>query len=161
MKLLLILSMIINLNGYGEIPAEGLEITVTEAHKALSGKMEMEIKGTLLCSGALTVTISRSSAGLEDQFCCGQCLYGNGQTEETLHFSPNSETEWFAHYMPAPNSHETIVYTFTDYEETRALTIHYNYSTEGIEDTEADTQAHKVLRDGILYIEYEHHTYHL
>ena len=85
MKLLLILGLIINVAGFGEIPAEGLHIELTQAEEdPLTGEMRMDVNGTLLCSSALSVSITRSEAGLEDEFCCAdQCTPGNGEQTES------------------------------------------------------------------------------
>ncbi len=68
-------ALVVSVNGYGEIPAGGMELTLTEAEEdIMSGKMRMETAGPLLCSGELTVTISRSNTGLADEFCCADHL---------------------------------------------------------------------------------------
>ena len=156
-------ALIVSVDGKGEIGEQGLEITITEAEEdPLSGKTLMELDGNLLSEGPITVTINRSAAGMEDEFCCAnQCTAGNGQTSETLQFSPSGVAKWYVHYTPAPNSHETVVYTFTEGAQSLVLTVHYNYDAEGIEDVKADGKAHKVIRDGIVYIEYENNIYHL
>ena len=80
MKLLWILALIISVANYGDIPAEGMELTINEAEEdILSGDMLMKISGTLLSTNPLTVTITRSAEGLNDEFCCAnQCTVGNG-----------------------------------------------------------------------------------
>ena len=156
-------ALIVSVDGEGEIDEQGLENTINQAEEdPLTGKKLMKLDGNLLCQSALTVTISRSATGLEDEFCCaGQCKTGNGQTSETLQFTPSSISSWFVHYTPAPNSHETIVYTFSEGGQSLVLTVHYNNDAEGIQDVNADAKARKVLRDGIVYIEYENNIYHL
>ena len=150
--------------GQEELDEEGLEMTLIEAEEdPLSGKMLMKVDGSLLSNGPLTVTISRSAAGLTDEFCCaGQCIPGNSQTSETLHLTPSGTTKWYVHYTPAPNSHETVVYTFSDSEESLVLTVHYNNDAEGIEEVQKnDVKCTKFLRDGIVYIEYNNRIYPL
>ena len=129
MKLLLILGLVINLTGYGEIPEEGMRIEMTEAHEdMMTGEMVMELTGTVLCDTELSVSIERSEAGITDEFCCaGKCTTGNGQTTEQLTFTPNGMAEWFSHYNPAPTSDVTISYTFTAGAESRTLTVRYLY----------------------------------
>ena len=129
MKLLLILGLVINLAGYGEIPEEGMRIEMTEAHEdIMTGEMVMELTGSLLCDTELTVNITRSEAGIKDEFCCaGQCKSGNSETTEQLTFTPNGMAEWFSHYNPAPNSDVTVSYTFSDGTESRTLTVQYLY----------------------------------
>jgi len=129
-------ALLVSVNGYDAVPEEGLNITIDKAElDILSGKMQMGLKGNLVCSGTLTVTISRSSAGLEDEFCCaGQCTAGNEETSETLEFYPNGLAEWYVHYNPLPNSDETIVYRFTEGEESRVITVRYIHTPgEGLD----------------------------
>lgn len=162
MKLLLILGLIINVAGFGEIPAEGLHIELTQAEEdPLTGEMRMDVNGTLLCSSALSVSITRSEAGLEDEFCCAdQCTPGNGEQTELLAFMPGGMANWFAHYTPALNSDVNIVYVFSDGSETRTLTVRYLYSAEGIDAVQSkQTKMQKILKDGILYIEKDNKTY--
>ena len=129
-------AILVSVDGYDAVPEEGLNITIDKAElDILSGKMQMGIKGNVLCSGTLTVTIARTSEGLADEFCCaGQCTAGNGETSETLHFNPSGVADWYTHYNPQPNSDETIIYTFTDGVETRVMTVHYIYTpSEGLD----------------------------
>lgn len=154
-------ALILSVNGYGNVPAEGLDITVTEAEiDILTGEPTMILKGELLASGPLTVTINRPSTGLSDEFCCGQCMPGNGETQQILNFSPSGIVEWYSHYIPAPNSDLTITYTFSDGYDTRVIRVHYIYSTEGMENLrESTSQPRKVLKNGILYIVNDSKTY--
>jgi len=155
MKLLLILGFILNIAGYGEVPAEGLELTVTETSvDLLTGETLMELDGTMLCSDPLQVTITRTSEGLHDEFCCaGTCRVGNGETHEELNFTPNGLANWFVHYYPSPGSYETIQYTFIAGGESRTVTIHFDYTAQGMESIQPSTTGtQKIMRDGILYI---------
>ena len=120
-------ALTVNVEGFGEIPTEGLEITVSEVQEdILTGDPVMEVNGTLLANGSLSVQISRSNTGLTDQFCCGQCMNGNGEQTQSLNFSPSGVVKWYAHYTPTENSYETITYTFTEGTESLPLTVHYN-----------------------------------
>ena len=123
-------ALVVNVNGYGMIPDEGLTIAVREAREdALTGRMQMRLDGTVESAGALTVEIRRSRAGLRDEFCCAdRCQAGNGEREEELHFAHSGSASWFAHYEPEGDSEETVVYTFTGDGETRVLTVRYQYS---------------------------------
>ena len=164
MKLLWILALIISIADYGNVPTEGMELTINEAQEDdLSGEMLMELEGSLLCTNPLTVTITRSSAGLADEFCCaGQCRAGNGETTEQLSFTPGGKTDWYIHYNPTPGSYETIMYLFNDGSESRSLTVHYDYSTQGMETVESrksKVESKKILRDGTLYIITDNKTY--
>ena len=156
-------ALIVSVNGQGDIEEQGLEVTLNDAEEdPLSGKILMKLDGNLLCQGTLTVTISRSSAGMEDEFCCGQCFTGNGETNQTLTFTPDGLSDWFIHYTPTPNSHETIVYTFSDSAESLILTVHFNYDAQGIEEVQKDdVPCTKFIRNGIVYIEYNNHIYPL
>ena len=162
MKLLWILALIISVAGQGDIPAEGTELTVNEAEEdILSGDMQMKLEGTLLCTNPLTVTITRSAAGITDEFCCAnQCTVGNGETSEDLSFTPDGIANWYIHYTPTPGSYETITYLFSDGSESRSLTVHFDYTTQGIQNTDHSVdRVQKVLRDGILYIITDNKTY--
>ena len=148
-------ALIVNLNGHGEIPEEGLEITLTEAEQdPLTGNMRMDLNGNLLSDGALQVTITRSQAGLTDEFCCSdQCTVGNGESSEILNFSTSGVVSWFVHYTPQPNSEVTVTYLFTDSSESRTLTVHYHYDAQAIEAVDEEkTTTRKIIQDGILYI---------
>ena len=162
MKLLWILALIISIADYGNVPTEGMELTINEAQEDdLSGEMLMELEGSLLCSNPLTVTITRSAAGITDEFCCAnQCIGGNGEISQTLSFTPNGMASWYIHYTPTPGSYETISYLFDDGTESRSLTVHYDYTTQGIQNTDHSIdRVEKVLRDGILYIITDNKTY--
>lgn len=148
-------ALIVSVDNYGDIPTEGMEITIDEAKiNPLSGKAQMGLQGSLLSDTPITVTISRSAAGIEDEFCCaGQCIYGNGQLSETLNFTPAGMADWYNHYTPVSGSQETITYTFSDGSESYVLTVHYNYATQGIEEVLSDqVPSTKIIQDGILYI---------
>lgn len=122
-------ALIVNVDGQGEIPAEGIEITIDQAEEdPLSGEMMMELQGSTLFSSTLTVQITRSSAGLTDEFCCANtCTTGNGELTEELQFAPiGKPASWFIHYTPAEESYETIVYRFTEGEESLVLTVHFS-----------------------------------
>ena len=162
MKLLWILALIISVAGQGDIPAEGMELTINEAEEdILSGDMLMKVSGTLLSKNPLTVTITRSAAGLNDEFCCAnQCTVGNKETSENLSFTPDGIANWYIHYTPTPGSYETITYLFSDGSESRSLTVHFDYTTQGIQNTDHSVdRVQKVLRDGILYIITDNKTY--
>ena len=107
-------------------------LTVTNAEEDfMSGEMQMTLEGNLLCSTPLTVTITRATTGLTDEFCCaGSCTAGNGALSETLHFNPSGMASWYVHYMPADMSDQTIVYTFADETETRTITVRYAYGVD-------------------------------
>ena len=153
--LFIVLALVISVTGYEDIPEQGMEVTVNEAYEdLLSGDMLMKVEGSLICSNPLTVTITRSSEGLTDEFCCaGQCIGGNEETSQTLHFTPGGMASWYIHYTPTPGSYETITYLFDDGSENRTLTVHFDYTTQGVESIQnSEFRIQKVLRDGILYI---------
>lgn len=147
-------ALIVSIDGLGDIPAEGLDTTLTTATiDLLSGETVMKLEGSLLATEPLTVTITRSVAGLSDEFCCaGQCTSGNAETSETLQFTPGGMAQWYVHYMPVPGSDVRITYTFSAGGEERQLRVHYVYAAEGIESVRPTDSVRKVLRDGHLYI---------
>ncbi len=153
--LFMMLALVLSVTGYDDIPEEGMELTVNEAQEdILSGDIVMKVDGSLICSNPLTVTITRSAAGLTDEFCCaGQCTAGNGETTETLNFTPGGMASWYVHYTPTPGSYETITYLFDDGSENRTLTVHYDYTTQGVERIQnSEFRIQKVIQDGIIYI---------
>ncbi len=147
-------ALIVSIYGLGDIPAEGLDTTLTQATvDLLSGETVMKLDGSLLASDPLTVTIARSQSDLSDEFCCaGQCTYGNAETQETLQFTPAGMAQWYVHYMPVPGSDVQITYTFSAGGEERQLRVHYVYTAEGMESVRPTDSVRKVLRDGHLYI---------
>ncbi len=147
-------ALIVSVNGYGEIDEEGMEITIDEAElDPLTEDMRMDLTGNLLCNGTLTVSIERSSTNLVDEFCCAdQCTAGNGQLAELLVFYPSGLASWFIHYTPAPNSDETIRYTFSEGETALTLTLHFVYAGQGVKNVQTPARTHKIMRDGQVII---------
>lgn len=133
-------ALLVSVEGYGEIPDEGLQISVTEAEEnPFTGEMVMELNGNLLCNDSLTVTITRSEEGLIDEFCCAdQCRYGNEEKEEVMKFAPNGLASWFIHYSPLASSDVAIIYEFSDGTESYTLYVRFDYRAEGIENTSAE-----------------------
>lgn len=164
MKLLSILALIISVAGY-DIPAEGLDTTITEVQQdPMTGAMQMSLEGTLGCDKTLTVTITRSEANLSDEFCCaGQCTAGNGETTEELYFVPSGKVTWYLHYYPMLDSDTQITYIFSDGTESYQLRVHYVYKTESVEiiNHKSEIKNQKILRDGIIYIISNDRLYHL
>ena len=155
MKLFLILALIINVTGHGPIPAEGMDLVVTQAESdLLTGQQLMSLEGSVETSNPLTVTITRSHTGLTDEFCCGLCTTGNGETSETLSFTPEGTTSWFIHYYPAENSDVNVSYLFSDGVESRELRVHYIYSAQGVETitNHQSPSTYKILKDGQVLI---------
>ena len=157
-------ALVVSVKGYGNIPADGMEISLSEPEEdILTGDMHYVVTGSLISNTPLTVTITRSAANLEDEFCCaGQCTAGNGEMTEELNFTPGGMADWFVH-MAADNGSCDVTYCFSDGTESRTLTVHYIDPTEGIESvTDNPSPAtRKVLRNGIIYIETENNIYHL
>ena len=157
-------ALLVSVTGMGEISEEGLSVTLTDAQQdPLTGEMLMELKGTLLTSGEVTVTIQRSSTGIEDEFCCaGACQAGNGELSEARQYTLSQPEEWFIHYSPKPLSDETITYLFDDGTEQRLLTVRFVYDTQDIEAVKSEEEkAKKVLKDGIMYIIKDNVIYYL
>ena len=164
MKLFLILALIINVTGHGQIPAEGMDLVVNEAtYDLMTGAPLMSLEGSVETSNPLTVTITRSHTGLTDEFCCGLCTTGNGETSETLSFTPGGTADWYVHYYPAENSDEQISYLFSDGTDSRELRVHYIYSAQGIETitNHQSPTTYKILKDGQLLIIKNNKTYRI
>lgn len=149
-------ALIVSVRGEGEVPEQGMELTVTEGEEdILTGQYTMELEGDLLTNaGSVTVQITRSAAGLTDEFCCADnCTAGNGETTETKQFILSGLAHWYAHYAPVAGSEETIVYTFSDGSESRTITVRYIYSAAAVETTDAaQPRANKQLTNGQLRI---------
>ena len=157
-------AIVVEVDGQGELTEEGMEFTVNEASiDPLSGLPVMSITGTLISNGALTVNITRSNAGITDEFCCaGQCKTGHGETTEILNYTPEGLSDWFIHYNPAAGSNETITYTFSDGAESLTMTVHFNYDSQDVEQISATQKgSQKILKDGIVLIIKDDKVYHL
>lgn len=154
MKILLILALILNVEGFGEVTEQGMDTVITATQTdPLSGKQRMELKGSLLSNGPLTVTVTRSQTDLSDEFCCAnQCTAGNGQTTETLSFNPDGLASWYVHYNPSPGSDVQMTYLFSDNIDTLELRVRYLYQSEGLILTLSRTRALKTLRNGNVRI---------
>jgi hypothetical protein len=153
----------VEVDGQGEVTEEGMEFTVNEASiDPLSGLPVMRITGTLISNGALTVNITRSNAGITDEFCCGQCKTGNGETTEILNYTPEGLSKWYIHYNPAAGSNETITYTFSEGAESLTMTVHFNYDSQDVEQISATQKgSQKILKDGVVIIIKDDKVYHL
>ena len=115
-------------------------IIVTNYEEEWDGNPEMTARGKVSSeSDKITMTIERSAEGLNDQFCLGSCLQGNGkktQVEELTLGSANNI--WFAHFYPTEPSETTIAYTFDDgVNPAITLTIKYSYLMTAVEDVVA------------------------
>lgn len=157
-------AIVVEVDGQGELTEEGMEFTVNEASiDPLSGLPVMRIEGTLICNGALTVNITRSNAGITDEFCCaGQCKTGNGETTEILNYTPEGLSKWYIHYNPAAGSNETITYTFSEGAESLTMTVHFNYDSQDVEQISATQKgSQKILKDGVVVIIKNDKVYHL
>lgn len=154
-------SLDLSVNGYGNVPPEGMDTTITTAEiDLLTGEPVMTVSGDLFATSPLTVTIDRPSAGLSDEFCCGLCVPGNSEIQQILRFSPAGPSSWYAHFYPAANSDMTVTYTFTEGADTRVIRVRYLYTAEGIDNLpSSDNSFRKVLKDGILYIVNDSKTY--
>ncbi len=157
-------AIVVEVDGQGELTEEGMEFTVNEASiDPLSGLPVMGVKGTLICSDAMQVRITRSTEGLTDEFCCaGQCQGGNGQTVQILNYNPAGFASWYIHYNPAAGSNETITYTFSEGAESLTMTVHFNYDSQDVEQISATQKgSQKILKDGIVLIIKDDKVYHL
>lgn len=161
-------ALVVIMDGYGEIKGDKIELSVVTAEEdPLSGLMVMEIKGSVLCNGQLSVDIVRDAAGLTDEFCCaGQCTSGNGEATQSLEFDQTGVMNWYSHYYPEPGSNANITYTFKETTQegvqSKVISISYSYEGQGIEDVLQDKKGvTKILKDGILYIIKDNKIYNL
>ena len=124
---------------------ENTTITVTEYEwdEDLEEAL-MEVKGQLYSdeSKNITVTITRQSTGVIDQFCAaGNCVPGNGELNQVCEFVVGTmamQRSWFTHYTPMEAGTEVISYEFNDgVNPAITLTIKYSYKTTAVEDVVA------------------------
>ena len=111
----------------------------------------MEVKGQLYSdeSQNITVTITRSSTGLDDQFCAaGNCVPGNGELTQVCDFTIGTmamQRSWFTHYTPMVAGNEEISYEFNDgVNPVITLTINYSYMTTAVENVVAPQYCGKI-----------------
>ena len=104
----------------------------------------MEVRGQLYSdeSQNITVTITRQSTGVIDQFCAaGNCVPGNGELNQVCEFvvgTMEMQRSWFTHYTPMEAGNEEISYEFNDgVNPTITLTIKYSYLMTAVEDVVA------------------------
>ena len=104
----------------------------------------MEVRGQLYSdeSNNITVTITRQSTGVIDQFCAaGNCVPGNGELNQVCEFvigAMEMQRSWFTHYTPMEAGEEVISYEFNDgVNPTITLTIKYSYLMTAVEDVVA------------------------
>ena len=104
----------------------------------------MEVRGQLYSdeSNNITVTITRQSEGVIDQFCAaGNCVPGNGELNQVCEFvvgAMEMQRSWFTHYTPMEAGEEVISYEFNDgVNPTITLTINYSYKTTAIDNVVA------------------------
>ena len=100
----------------------------------------MDVKGQLYSDETenITVTITRQSMGIIDQFCAaGNCVPGNGELNQVCEFvvgTMEMQRSWFTHYTPMEAGEEVISYEFNDgVNPTITLTINYSYKTTAID----------------------------
>jgi hypothetical protein len=100
----------------------------------------MEVRGQLYSdeSQNITVTITRQSTEIIDQFCAaGNCVPGNGALTQVCEFVVGTmpmQRTWFTHYTPMEAGEEVISYEFNDgVNPTITLTINYSYLMTAVE----------------------------
>lgn len=108
---------------------------VTNYEEDWDGNPEMTAKGEVSStSNKITVTIERSAEGLNDQFCLGACLQGNGEKTQVEELTLGPVNIWLAHFYPTEPSETTIAYTFDDgVNPAITLTIKYSYLMTAVE----------------------------
>ena len=101
----------------------------------------MEVRGQLYSdeSQNITVSITRQSTGVIDQFCAaGNCVPGNGGLTQVCEFTVGTmpmQRSWFTHYTVYEKSVEVISYKFEDgVNPAITLSIEYNYLMTAVED---------------------------
>lgn len=104
----------------------------------------MEVRGQLYSdeSQNITVTITRQSTGVIDQFCAaGNCVPGNGELNQVCEFvvgAMEMQRSWYTHYTPMEAGEEVISYEFNDgVNPAITLTIKYSYLMTAVEDVVA------------------------
>ena len=112
---------------------------VTNYEEDWDGNPEMTAKGEVSStSNKITVTIERSAEGLNDQFCLGACLQGNGEKTQVEELTLGPLNIWLTHFYPTEPSETTIAYTFDDgVNPAITLTIKYSYLMTAVEDVVA------------------------
>ena len=124
---------------------ENTTITVTEYEwdEDLEEAL-MEVRGQLYSdeSQNITVTITRQSTGVLDQFCAaGNCIPGNGETKQVCEFTVGTmamQRTWFTHYTPMEAGNEVISYEFNDgVNPSITLSIKYSYLMTPVENVVA------------------------
>lgn len=121
---------------------------VTNYEEDWDGNPEMTAKGQVSSSSSkITMTIERSAEGLNDQFCLGGCLQGNGKQKEVVDITLRPESNiWLAHFYPTEPSETIISYKFDDgVNPAITLTVKYSYLMTAIEDVVAPQY------NGIIY----------
>lgn len=104
----------------------------------------MEVRGQLYSNESqnITVTITRQSTGVIDQFCAaGNCVPGNGELNQVCEFvvgAMEMQRSWYTHYTPMEAGEEVISYEFNDgVNPAITLTIKYSYLMTAVEDVVA------------------------
>ena len=112
---------------------------VTNYGEDWDGNPEMSAKGQVSStSDKITITIERSAEGLNDQFCLGTCLQGNGEKIQVEELTLGPVNIWLAHFYPTEPSETTIAYTFDDgVNPSITLTIKYSYLMTAVENVVA------------------------
>ena len=131
---------------------ENTTITVTEyEYDEDLEEALMEVKGQLYSdeSQNITVSITRQSTGIIDQFCAGgSCIYGNEELTQICELTIGSmpmERQWTTHLTIAEASTTTIIYSFNDgVNPTITLTIKYSYLMTAVENVVAPQHNGKI-----------------
>ena len=117
-------------NGMGEITKDQT-ITLHGAELQMSGKLQMEVNGTIEGVEKVRVIVTRSAEGREDELCAlGTCAAGDGEREQEFNFKVIGDSNtWFAHYtVPKEGDAKyTVKYKFINYSRVITLTVVYDY----------------------------------
>ena len=155
-------ALVVSVDNYGDITSDTTSITLREAPiDPMTGLPTMGISGVVIANGTLSVSITRSGANLDDEFCCaGNCQAGNGETQQTYSYSIQGLQTWYTHYRPFSGSGETITYRFEDSDAQCTIIVHYLYDAQGLDEVPTDpSPCTKIIENGILYIIKDNHKY--
>lgn len=117
---------VLTINRIGAIRGDTTIIVNGTQIDAISGKEQMEVRGSISLAQHIEVDIEREEMGIEDQLCIGACVNGNMQTSQHFEFNiSNAYSTWYAHYYPADHKPATITYRFYNSSRHLNLTIRY------------------------------------
>lgn len=121
----------------GLVLSKDTTITVTEFEKdelASAGRENVAtLRGKVQGVEGFRVSVHRSDAGLEDEFCAADnCRMGDGEVDQDFDFvlRGTDSADWYTHfYQPANGkAQNTYTYTFKNHDKAIKLTIKYEFA---------------------------------